>query len=120
MPTPDMVVCPEITDRFVPAGADGPIAFVRVAGPARHRAPGQEGPMDLTPLTGRDRAILRAVGRGSATVVVGELLLDGRCCSDQFAARRLIRAGLIEAATAGRRGPARLTGTGRHALGTHA
>ncbi len=75
--------------------------------------------MDATTLTRRDHAILRAVGHGSATVVLGDLLLDGRCCSDQFAARRLTRAGLIEAAATGRNGsrvPARLTAAGRRVL----
>lgn len=71
------------------------------------------------PLSHRDRAILRAVGVGSAELVVGsepDLFLDGRCCSDQPAAHRLAHAGLIVAAAAaatGQRVPARLTAAGR-------
>ncbi len=40
-------------------------------------------------LTGRDRAILRAVARGDAELACGaepDLFLDGRCCCDQLAA----------------------------------
>ena len=49
-------------------------------------------------LSGRDRAILRAVERGTAELVVGvepDLYVDGRWCADQFAAHRLARAGLL-------------------------
>ena len=49
-------------------------------------------------LTHRDRAILRAVAGGSAQLVISsepDLYLDGRCSSDQLAARRLAHAGLI-------------------------
>lgn len=73
-------------------------------------------------LTARDRAILRAVGAGGGELVVGagqDLYLDGRCCCDQPAARRLALAGLIAAAAAapsGNRVPARLTGAGRRLL----
>lgn len=72
-------------------------------------------PADGLPLTGRDRAILRAVGRGTAELVVGvepDLYLDGRWCADQFAAHRLARAGFIAHPTpapVGRRVPAQLT-----------
>ncbi|MCO1657118.1 hypothetical protein, partial [Pseudonocardia humida] len=68
-----------------------------------------------TALTHRDLAILRAVGRGGAEVVVGaqpDLFLDGRCCCDQPAAHRLVRAGLIAPAgrtAGGERAAARLT-----------
>jgi hypothetical protein len=72
-------------------------------------------------LSRRDRAILRAVA--GAVLLVGvepDLYLDGRCCADQVAARRLARAGLIAAATPGRtaqRVAARLTSAGRrHAV----
>jgi hypothetical protein len=70
-------------------------------------------------LSRRDRAILRAVAGGRAELLVGvepDLYLDGRCCADQVAARRLARAGLIAAATPGRtaqRVAARLTSAGR-------
>jgi hypothetical protein len=69
-------------------------------------------------LTGRDRAILRAVAAGRAELLYGsepDLLLDGRCCCDQAAAHRLARAGLIAplvTASVGERVPARLTAAG--------
>jgi hypothetical protein len=69
-------------------------------------------------LSGRDRAILRAVERGTAELVVGvepDLYLDGRWCADQFAAHRLARAGLLAQlapAAVGQRVPARLTAAG--------
>lgn len=62
-----------------------------------------ETPVEIQ-LTARDRAILRAVISGNAEFVWGaepDLYLDGRCCSDQTAAHRLVRAGLIAPATAG-------------------
>ena len=70
-------------------------------------------------LSFRDRAILRAVAGGHAELLVGvepDLYLDGRCCADQVAARRLARAGLIAAAIPGptaHRVPACLTASGR-------
>jgi hypothetical protein len=81
----------------------------------------RNGAMDAThnPLTDRDRAILRAVGRGTAKIAVGagpDLFLDGRSCADQVAAHRLTRAGLIAATgpgTVGDRVAARLTAAGR-------
>lgn len=78
--------------------------------------------MNGSTLSGRDRAILRAVDYGLAELVVGvkpDLYLDGRSCADQFAAHRLAQAGLIaplEPAGAGRRVPARLTAAGRAQL----
>jgi hypothetical protein len=66
-------------------------------------------------LTGRDRAILRAVAAGGAELLIGaepDLLLDGRCCCDQVAAHRLAHAGLIAptlTAGVGHRVPACLT-----------
>jgi hypothetical protein len=69
-------------------------------------------------LTGRDRAILRAVARGNAELAWGvepDLFLDGLCCSDQSAAHRLARAGLIAPITRcaiGERVAARLTTAG--------
>jgi hypothetical protein len=66
-------------------------------------------------LTGRDRAILRAVATGGAELLIGvepDLLLDGRCCCDQVAAHRLTHAGLIaptRTARVGQRVPACLT-----------
>jgi hypothetical protein len=72
-------------------------------------------------LTDRDRAILRAVGMGVAELVAGadDLYVEGRHCSDQFAARRLAGAGLIAAArpaALGQRVRARLTVAGRAEL----
>jgi hypothetical protein len=69
-------------------------------------------------LTGRDRAILRAVAAGGAELTGGaepDLLLDGRFCCDQPAAHRLARAGLIAPAAAcavGQRVPAVVTAAG--------
>jgi hypothetical protein len=74
------------------------------------------------PLTHRDRAILRAVAGGTAELLGSaepDLFVDGLCCCDQMAARRLAHAGLITAATAaaaGRRVPARLTPAGHQEL----
>jgi hypothetical protein len=72
-----------------------------------------------TPLSHRDRAILREVGRGGAELSTGterDLFLDGRCCADQVAAHRLARTGLIVATApgvAGQRVAARLSVAGR-------
>ncbi len=69
-------------------------------------------------LTGRDRAILRAVAGGTAELSGGaepDLFLDGRCCCDQPAAHRLVRLGLIapaEAGPVGRRVAAHVTPAG--------
>jgi hypothetical protein len=70
-------------------------------------------------LTGRERAILRAVAAGSAELTGGsepDLLLDGRYCCDQGAVHRLVRAGLIAPArmcAVGDRAPAQVTTAGR-------
>ena len=69
-------------------------------------------------LTYRDRAILRAVAGGTAELLVSsepDLFVDGRCCCDQPAARRLAHAGFIAGsrpAATGQRVPARLTEAG--------
>jgi hypothetical protein len=69
-------------------------------------------------LTGRDRAILRAVAGGTAELSGGaepDLFLDGRCCCDQPAAHRLVRLGLIAPAVegpVGQRAPAHVTPSG--------
>lgn len=50
------------------------------------------------PLSGRDRALLRAVADGRATVGRGcepVLLVDGLACADSIAVHRLFAAGLI-------------------------
>jgi hypothetical protein len=73
-------------------------------------------------ISGRDRAILRAVAAGRAELVLGaepDLLLDGRYCCDQSAAHHLVRTGLIAATTlgtVGRRVAAGLTPAGHQAL----
>jgi hypothetical protein len=73
-------------------------------------------------LSGRDRAILRAVAAGDAELQIGpepDLFLDGRCCCDQSAAHHLVHAGLIAAATltlVSRRVGAVLTPAGQQAL----
>jgi len=74
-------------------------------------------------LSHRDRAILRAVAGGTAELTADagiDLFLDGRCCCDQLAARRLARSGLIapDRATRPARGrvPARLTAAGLREL----
>jgi len=78
--------------------------------------------MDANLLTGRDRAIMRAVATGHAELGWGvepDLFLDGRCCCDQAAAHRLARAGLIApaaTAAAGQRVPAMITDRGRFEL----
>jgi hypothetical protein len=81
--------------------------------------------MELTTdvrLTGRDRAILRAVESGGAELAWGaepDLLLDGRYCCDQAAVHRLARTGLIapvRVCPAGQRVPATVTPAGRREL----
>jgi len=59
-------------------------------------------------LSGRDRAILRAVAAGGAQLQLGtepDLFLDGRSCCDQTAAHHPVHAGLL--ARASRRKPPR-------------
>ena len=77
-------------------------------------------------LSGRDRAILRAVVAGNAELTWGtepDLVLDGRYCSDQLAAHRLARAGLIAPAAvcvAGQRVAAQVTPAGMRELAASA
>jgi hypothetical protein len=77
-----------------------------------------------TTLSGRDRAILRAVAAGGAELQLStepDLFFDGRSCCDQSAAHQLVRAGFIAAAKlglVGQRVGAALTPAGRAALGT--
>jgi hypothetical protein len=74
-------------------------------------------------LSGRDRSILRAVAAGGAELALGtesDLFLDGRCCCDQPAVHRLVRAGLIAGVAlglVGQRVAADLTAAGHEALG---
>jgi hypothetical protein len=70
-----------------------------------------------TPLSYRDRAVLRAVAAGRCEIsetFEGNLVIDGMWFTDQFAGPRLTEAGLIIAGPLG--GPARLTGSGRALL----
>ncbi|ODU02551.1 MAG: hypothetical protein ABS81_17250 [Pseudonocardia sp. SCN 72-86] len=64
----------------------------------------------VTPVNGRDRAVLRAVaaGRAEFSPAGGGLVVDGLNLSDQFTGLRLATAGLI----VDRPGPAALTPTG--------
>lgn len=78
--------------------------------------------MTESTLSYRDRAILRAVDSGTAELVLSatpDLYLDGLLCSDQFAAHRLARAGLItggRSCTTAHRVRAQLTPAGRAQL----
>ena len=70
-----------------------------------------------TPLTPRDRAVLRAVAAGRCEISAaagGVLVVDGLCFADQFTGPRLTSAGLI--ATAAETGRALLTASGRALL----
>jgi hypothetical protein len=70
-----------------------------------------------TPLSYRDRAVLRAVAAGRCEISEtcgGNLVIDGMWFTDQFAGPRLTEAGLIAAGPQG--GPARLTRSGRALL----
>ncbi|HXV93606.1 MAG TPA: hypothetical protein VD813_09940 [Pseudonocardia sp.] len=71
----------------------------------------------VTPLSHRDRAVLRAVAAGRCEISArhgGTLVVDGLCFTDQFAGARLTGAGLI--ATDPHHGHARLTASGRALL----
>lgn len=73
---------------------------------------------DLTSLSHRDRAVLRAVAAGRCAIsgdAGTRLVIDGIGCCDQLVGPRLARAGLI-AAAGSRPGPARLTPTGQALL----
>jgi hypothetical protein len=70
-----------------------------------------------TPLTPRDRAVLRAVAAGRCEISAaagGVLVVDGLCFADQFTGPRLTSAGLIAAAA--ETGRALLTASGRASL----
>ena len=64
-----------------------------------------------TPMTHRDRAVLRAVAadRCRQSTAFGTLTVDGVALADQFMGRRLFNAGLINAQA----GPVTLTDAGR-------
>jgi hypothetical protein len=71
-------------------------------------------------MSGRDRAVLRAVAAGRCQLGAGcepVLLVDGLMCADFSAGHRLVAAGLIDPPDpALPLGPARLTAAGRKAL----
>lgn len=72
-------------------------------------------------VSGRERALLRAVAAGRCELGDGfepVLLIDGLTCADFVAARRLVAAGLITSADSDLGlAPAELTAIGRAALG---
>jgi hypothetical protein len=71
-----------------------------------------------TPLSHRDRAVLRAVAAGRCRASLDSpqtLLVDGLCLADQFTGARLAQAGLI-VAPAIPTPPVVLTDSGRAAL----
>lgn len=71
-------------------------------------------------VSGRDRAVLRAVAAGRCQLGAGVepvLLVDGLVCADMAAGHRLVAAGLIAPPDAVRPlGPAVLTTAGRAAM----
>jgi hypothetical protein len=71
-------------------------------------------------LSGRDRALLRAVAAGRCTLGSGwqpVLLIDGLACTDSDAGHRLVAAGLINPPDPDRSlVPARITSLGWRAL----
>jgi hypothetical protein len=81
----------------------------------------RSGADDAASVSPRDRALLQAVSSGRCTVEPGPggtLLVDGRCCADQFALHRFVAAGWVR--IAGGRGEARcveLTPAGQDLLG---
>ena len=72
------------------------------------------------PLSGRDRAVLRAILAGRCQLGAGcepVLLVDGLVCADRGVGARLVTAGLVVAPDPARPlGPARLTEAGFAAL----
>jgi hypothetical protein len=72
-------------------------------------------------LSGRDRAVLRAVAAGRCRLGAGwqpVLMVDGLVCADSMAGQRLVAAGLVQPPDPARPlGPAVLTPAGRDALG---
>jgi hypothetical protein len=71
-------------------------------------------PTMTSPLSHRDRAVLRAVAAGRCTISAryDALAIDGLGCCDQFVGPRLRRAGLIDTSA----GLACLTPSGRAVL----
>jgi hypothetical protein len=75
---------------------------------------------ETSPLTGRDRAVLRAVAAGRCQLGAGwqpVLMVDGLVCADFLAGQRLVTAGLVHPPDPARPlGPAVLTAAGRQVL----
>jgi hypothetical protein len=73
-------------------------------------------------LSGRDRALLRAVAAGRCRLGSGRqpvLLIDGLACADSAAGHRLVAAGLIDPPDPDRPiGPVSITALGWRALGS--
>lgn len=74
-----------------------------------------------TELSGRQRALLRAVAAGRCELScsqVPDMFVDGLCCCDQLSARQLVRAQLVTTGDgfAGRRVAAALTAAGQAVL----
>lgn len=73
----------------------------------------------VAPLSPRDRALLQAVRAGRCTVGPGPggtLLVDGRCCSDQFAGHRFDAAGWVRLVDRGGARRVELTPAGQDLL----
>src|ERR1044072_5300793 len=91
-----------------------------------HLGPSETAMTTTSTLSGRDRAILRAVAAGGAQLQLGaepDLFLDGRSCADQFAAHHLAHAAYTAPATLGllgQRVAAALTPAGHEALDGYA
>jgi hypothetical protein len=77
-------------------------------------------PVVESTLSGRDRAVLRAVAAGRCRLGAGwqpVLMIDGLVCTDFLAGQRLVAAGLVHPPDPARPlGPAVLTEAGREAL----
>ncbi len=81
--------------------------------------------MNTTELTGRQRALLRAVAAGRCELTSSQqpdMFVDGLFCCDQLSARQLVRARLVAGAAGrpGGRAPAALTDDGWQALSSAA
>lgn len=79
--------------------------------------------LTIPALNGRQRAVLRAVAAGRATLSLScepDLFVDGLCCCDQSCVHAMVRDGLIRPSRPGRIGervPALLTAQAQAMLG---
>ena len=89
-------------------------------GAVSSRASSSRASSTTTTLSGRDRAVLRAVAAGRCQIGAGwqpVLIVDGLACADFLAGQRLVAAGLLHPPDPARPlGPAVLTAAGRAAL----